>query len=151
MRWPRRSRDAEGDPAGTSSEAGSGLRAVLVADDDEMVRRLASAALRRSGFEVLLAADGLEAEQLLGNPDVLVAVLDWEMPGRTGIELCRAIKVRSPLQPRVVMLTGMTEEPKVVAGFEAGADEYVTKPFDPRELVRLVRSLADVVSDGPAA
>ena len=113
---------------------------VLVADDEPVSRRLLESSLNRWGYDVLIAKDGLEASQILLSPDApKMAVLDWMMPGIDGVELCREIRKYRP-EPYIyiVMLTGKRGQDDVIRGLEAGADDYVRKPFDPAELkVRL--------------
>ena len=113
---------------------------VLIADDSPVSRRLLEQTLRGWGYEVAAVADGAEAWQVLNseNPPTL-AILDWMMPGFTGPELCRMVRARSK-EPYtyILLLTSRSERDDMVAGMDAGADDYVTKPFDRHELqVRL--------------
>ena len=109
---------------------------VLIAEDDITSRRLLEVSLSRSGYEVLAVADGDEAWQMLQGDDPLrLVILDWMMPGKDGIDICR--RLRS--QPResyiyVILVTTKTKAEDIVAGLEAGADDYLTKPYDPHEL-----------------
>jgi diguanylate cyclase (GGDEF)-like protein len=113
---------------------------VLVADDEPVSRRLLDSSLRRWGYDVIVAQDGLEASQILLSPDSpKLAVLDWLMPGIEGTQLCREIRRNKP-EPYtyILLLTGKRSQDDLIAGLESGADDYVTKPFDPGELkVRL--------------
>lgn len=113
---------------------------VLVADDEVVSRRLIESSLRRWGYDVVVAKDGLEALRilLLSNAPRL-AVLDWMMPGLDGVQLCRSIRERkSDAYTYILLLTGKQGKENVVAGLEAGADDYIPKPFDPQEFrVRL--------------
>lgn len=105
---------------------------VLVADDDPGSLLVAKAAVERSGHECLAAADGDEAWALYlaHQPDVVVT--DWMMPGMDGLALCRAIRAReADLYTYIVLLTSQGSRDDVLAGLEAGADDYVTKPLDP--------------------
>jgi PleD family two-component response regulator len=105
---------------------------VLVADDDPGSLLVAKAAVERSGHECLAAADGDEAWALYlaHQPDVVVT--DWMMPGMDGLALCRAIRAReADLYTYIVLLTSQGSRNDVLAGLEAGADDYVTKPLDP--------------------
>jgi two-component system, cell cycle response regulator len=113
---------------------------VLVAEDEPTSRRLLHTSLRRWGYEVVVAEDGNEAARILLSPDApKMAVLDWLMPGVDGAQLCRNIRSSKP-EPYtyILLLTGKSSKIDVIEGLEAGADDYVCKPFDPRELkVRL--------------
>jgi two-component system chemotaxis response regulator CheY len=105
---------------------------VLVADDDPGSLLVARAAVERSGHDCLAAADGDEAWELFleHRPDVVVT--DWMMPGMDGLALCRAIRAQeADLYTYIVLLTSQGSREDVVAGLEAGADDYVTKPLDP--------------------
>lgn len=112
----------------------------LVADDEAVSRRLLESSLRRWGYDVVVARDGLEASQILLSPDApKLAVLDWLMPGIDGAQLCQDIRRQKP-EPYtyIIMLTSKRNHADVIEGLEAGADDYVMKPFEPAELkVRL--------------
>jgi two-component system, cell cycle response regulator len=113
---------------------------VLVADDEPVSRRLIESSLRRWGYDVILAEDGLEAAKILLSPDApKLAILDWMMPGFDGVQLCQDIRRNKP-EPYtyILLLTSKRAQEDIIAGLEAGADDYVGKPFDPAELkVRL--------------
>ncbi|MDQ0634989.1 diguanylate cyclase (GGDEF)-like protein [Arthrobacter pascens] len=105
---------------------------VLVADDDPGSLLVARAAVERSGHYCLAAADGDEAWALYLEHQPDVVVTDWMMPGMDGLALCRAIRAReADLYTYIVMLTSQGSRDDVLAGLEAGADDYVTKPLDP--------------------
>jgi len=109
---------------------------VLVAEDDPIIRRLLEATLTRSGYEVVTAENGARALEILqreGSPNL--AVMDWMMPEIDGLEVCRrvrALEARSYVY--VIMLTAKGRKEDLITGLEAGADDYLTKPFDPHEL-----------------
>jgi sigma-B regulation protein RsbU (phosphoserine phosphatase) len=109
---------------------------VLLADDDDTARRLLSHYLSSWGFTVREARDGNEAAEILAGDDVpAIALMDWMMPGVEGIEVCKSLRqqVDRPYT-YVIFLTGKGNRDEVVAGLEAGADDYVTKPCDMIEL-----------------
>ena len=110
--------------------------AVLIAEDDAASRRLLEATLRRWGHQVAVTVDGEEAWTALQRADApSVAILDWMMPGLDGVEICRRLRRQgSPTPPYVILLTSNTRQADVVAGLEAGADDYMGKPFDHDEL-----------------
>jgi two-component system response regulator ResD len=112
---------------------------VLVVDDEPIVREVVVRYLRREGYETLEAADGSRARELLERHDPSLVVLDVMLPGTDGLELCRWIRSRSDLP--VIMLTARGEESDRIVGLELGADDYVTKPFSPRELAVRVRAV----------
>jgi len=109
------------------------MDAVLVVDDEPVVRDVVARYLRRDGYDTLEAADGEAAKGILETSDPSLVVLDVMLPGLDGLELCRWI--RSTCDTPVVLLTALGEEGDRIAGLELGADDYVTKPFSPRELV----------------
>ena len=112
---------------------------VLVVEDEPIVRQVVATYLRQEGHPTLEAADGRTALELIesGEPDLIV--LDLMLPGIDGLELCRIIRGRSDTP--VIMLTARGEEADRIIGLDLGADDYVTKPFSPRELVARVRSV----------
>jgi DNA-binding response OmpR family regulator len=112
---------------------------VLVVDDEPIVREVVVRYLRREGYETLEAADGIRARELLEANEPSLVVLDLMLPGTSGLELCRWIRSRSNLP--VIMLTARGEESDRIVGLELGADDYVTKPFSPRELAVRVRAV----------
>ena len=115
------------------------MTTVLVVDDEPIVRDVIVRYLRRDGFGTLEAGDGDRARELIETAEPALVVLDIMLPGADGLELCRWIRSRSDLP--VIMLTARGEEADRIVGLELGADDYVTKPFSPRELVARVRSV----------
>lgn len=113
---------------------------ILIADDSIVSRHLLEATLRKWGYEVVVACDGLEALEALERKDApVLAILDWMMPGLTGPEVCRRIRqwAREPYT-YTLLLTSKSQKEDLIEGMEAGADDYITKPFDQHELqVRL--------------
>jgi len=97
--------------------------------------------LERDGFDVAVADGGDEALRLLDTQRIDLALLDVMMPGRDGLPLCRTLRRGDGYAIPVILLTALGEEDDRIAGLEAGADDYVTKPFSPRELALRVRSL----------
>jgi len=120
---------------GTSSQAGVPLR-VVVAEDDASSRRLLQYFLKRWGFDFEIASDGNQAWELLQSTDVpTIAIFDWVMPGLEGVELCRKVRrLARQHYTYVLLLTSKTEKQDVIEGLGAGADDYVSKPFNPKEL-----------------
>src|SRR5215813_10872564 len=114
---------------------------VMIADDDTVVRDVVRRYLERDGLDVAIARDGNEALRLLGTQRIDVAVLDVMMPGPDGLTLCRSLRQRGDYAIPVILLTALGEEDDRIAGLEAGADDYLTKPFSPRELALRVRSV----------
>jgi diguanylate cyclase (GGDEF)-like protein len=115
---------------------------VLIADDNQMSRVLLRSSVERWGYEVVLAANGLEAWDILAQPDAPpMAILDWVMPDVTGPELCRRVREnhREPYT-YILLLTSKNTKNDTVEGFEAGADDYIIKPFDDNELRMRLRA-----------
>ena len=112
---------------------------ILVVDDDANVSEVVARYLRREGFEVETVADGRVAvDRALVDPPDLV-VLDLMLPGLDGLEVCRRLRALAPVP--VIMLTARGDESDRVVGLELGADDYMTKPFSPKELVARVRAV----------
>jgi DNA-binding response OmpR family regulator len=124
------------------------MTTILVVDDEPIVRDVIVRYLNRDGFTTLEAGDGEDARRLIesGNPSLVV--LDLMLPGMDGLELCRWIRGRSDVP--VIMLTARGEETDRIVGLELGADDYVTKPFSPRELATRVKAVLRR-TQGPAA
>ena len=115
------------------------MKTVLVVDDEPIVREVVVRYLEREGYRTLEAADGDAARDALVRTSPDLVVLDVMLPGTDGLELCRWI--RSTSQLPVIMLTARGEEADRIVGLELGADDYVTKPFSPRELAARVKSV----------
>lgn len=115
---------------------------ILIVEDESAIREMVTMALERADFAVKQAASAAEAEQRLadGLPDLIV--LDWMMPGVSGIELARRLRRDDyTRQVPIIMLTARGEEDDRVRGLDAGADDYLTKPFSPRELIARIRAV----------
>ncbi len=115
---------------------------ILVADDDQDLNDLVTMKLEAAGHEVLSAIDGETALSLAitERPDLIV--LDWMLPRRNGLEVCREVRSDPSLAgTRVLMLTARAQEVDVERAFAAGAEEYITKPFSPRELLLRITTL----------
>jgi DNA-binding response OmpR family regulator len=112
---------------------------VLVVDDEPIVREVVVRYLEREGYQTLEAGDGDLARRLLEQHSPGLVVLDVMLPGTDGLELCRWIRARSDLP--IIMLTARGDEADRIVGLELGADDYVTKPFSPRELAARVRTV----------
>jgi phosphoserine phosphatase RsbU/P len=129
-------READGQP-----EPGHEAPRILVADDDPVSLRVLQKALEKWGHEVMVARDGTEAWQILTRPEApQMAILDWMMPGMDGPTICRRARaVPSPTVPYLILLTARNDYEDIVTGLEAGANDYVTKPFHQAELRARVR------------
>src|SRR5437870_4491517 len=115
------------------------MTTVLVVDDEPIVRDVVVRYLQRDGFDTLEAADGESARRLIEEGSPQLVVLDVMLPGTDGLALCRWIRSRGELP--VIMLTARGEEADRIVGLELGADDYVTKPFSPRELAVRVKAV----------
>ncbi len=126
---------------------------VLIVEDDPHTIEVVQLYLRRDGHQVISAADGLKGLRLAREAHPDLVVLDLMLPGKDGLEVCRLLREESEVP--IVMLTARVEEEDRLAGLDLGADDYVTKPFSPRELAARIRavlrrSARDVVDSSPA-
>jgi two-component system, OmpR family, response regulator len=112
---------------------------ILVVDDDAEVRHLLARLLRENGYKASLARDGREMRETLAAHPIDLIILDLMLPGRSGLDLCRELRARSAIS--IIMLTAKGEDTDRIVGLELGADDYVSKPFNPRELLARVRSV----------
>lgn len=112
---------------------------ILVIDDDNDIRKPLAEYLRRRGFRTSVAADGREMDGVLATSSIDLVVLDVMMPGEDGFSICR--RLQETTQMPVILLTALTENADRIVGLELGADDYVNKPFDPRELVARIRAV----------
>ncbi len=120
----------------------SGLK-VLIAEDEPVSRKLLSAALTQWGYDVVATADGEAARARLLAGDIDLCVLDWEMPKMTGLDVCKWVRSSGLTPaPNVILLTVKSDPKDIEAGYRAGADDYVTKPFNAPELHRRVSTFA---------
>ncbi|MGA8206644.1 MAG: response regulator transcription factor [Candidatus Dormiibacterota bacterium] len=120
---------------------------VVVVDDDVVVRDVVTRYLERDGIQVLQASNGDQARQLIERARPDLVVLDVMIPGVDGLDLCRWIRDRG--QAAVILLTARSEEADRIVGLELGADDYVTKPFSPRELAARVKAVLRRASASP--
>src|SRR3954468_7434491 len=118
----------------------SGVPTVLLVEDDTGIAVPLSRALQREGHEVLVVGDGYSALNCAGHQRVDLLVLDLGLPGMDGLDVCRRLRRTRPDLP-VLMLTARTDEVDFVVGLDAGADDYVAKPFRLAELLARVRAL----------
>ena len=121
---------------------------VLIAEDDRAVNLWLNRMLATAGYEVIATHNGTEAYELLLEEDgPCLAVIDWMMPGMSGLEVCRSLRRRAGERPLyVILLTAKASREDIVEGLLAGADDYITKPFDSAELWARVRVGDRVVS-----
>ena len=118
------------------------VKQILVVEDERPIREMLAFGLRRAGFEVREAADALAARSAVANqrPDLLI--IDWMLPDTSGLELTRQFKRdRDTAELPIIMLTARAEEADKIAGLDGGADDYLTKPFSPRELVSRINAV----------
>lgn len=137
------------------------MKSILIVEDESSIRGFVVINLKRAGYQIQEAESGEEAlEVLAANPGVKLALLDLMLPGMDGFELCRQIRASNP-DMGIIMLTARTQEVDKVTGLMTGADDYITKPFSPTELIARVDALfrrvggeeieihRDTVSGGP--
>ena len=115
---------------------------VLVVDDESAIRAMIRFALEKAGMRVRCAADGLEALNKIGETKPDIMLLDWLMPGMSGIELTRRLRRNSlTAEIPIIMLTAKVSEDDKVTGLNAGTDDYIIKPFSPRELIARIEAV----------
>jgi two-component system phosphate regulon response regulator OmpR len=112
---------------------------LLVVDDDTRIRALLNRYLSENGFRVTVAADGAEARRKLAGLDFDLIIMDVMMPGESGIDVTKGLRIIKNVP--IIMLTALAESDSRIAGLEAGADDYLPKPFDPRELVLRINNI----------
>ena len=122
---------------------------ILVVDDDREIRDLLNRFLVKHGLRVSTARDGVEMSRILDGAAIDLVVLDLMLPGEDGLSLCR--KLRSTTTLPVIMLTAMGEDTDRIVGLEMGADDYLPKPFNPRELLARIKAVLRRVQSLPAA
>lgn len=113
---------------------------ILIADDDATSRKLLGRVLKKWGFEVIVAEDGIQAWGAIQETDAQIVILDWMMPGMEGVEVCRKIRSREGQARYVILLTSKTGTEDIVEGLDAGADDYIHKPFSKTELRARIRA-----------
>ncbi|MGI8651039.1 MAG: response regulator [Rubrobacter sp.] len=118
----------------------SGVAKILVVDDEPNIREVVELYLRRDGHDVVTASDGEEALRVSGNERPDLVVLDLMLPKLSGVEVCRRLGAEGRRVP-MIMLTARSEEEDRIVGLGLGADDYVTKPFSPRELAARVEAV----------
>ncbi|MCA9985754.1 MAG: response regulator transcription factor [Anaerolineales bacterium] len=119
---------------------------VLIVEDEPKIVRLARDYLERAGYRVLSTGDGREALLMARQEQPDMVVLDLNLPGMDGLDVCRHLRMESDVP--IIMLTARTEETDRLIGLELGADDYIPKPFSPRELVARIRAVLRRVSGG---
>jgi two-component system OmpR family response regulator len=112
---------------------------LLIVDDDREIRDLVTRFLSRHGYRVVAARDSVELTGAMGNHGVDLIILDIMLPGKSGLDICRELRATSHVP--ILMLTAMGEETDRIVGLEMGADDYLAKPFNPRELLARVRAI----------
>jgi len=120
---------------------------ILVVDDDPRICRLLSRYLSKEGYRVSTAANGDEMQRILDEEGIELLILDLGLPGEDGLSIARRLRPQSNVG--IIMLTGKSEAVDKVVGLEVGADDYITKPFDNRELLARVRSVLRRMHDTP--
>ena len=115
---------------------------ILIIEDEKAVREMLCFTLKNDGFEILEAEDSNSALDALKENEINLILLDWMLPGKQGIEISRLIRSSSEIKDiPIIMLTAKSDESDKVLGLESGADDYVTKPFSPKELVARIKAL----------
>ena len=113
---------------------------IVVVDDDARIRDLLRRYLTQEGFDVLLAEDGKALNRLLTRENIDMIVLDLMLPGEDGLSICRRLRAANDTTP-IIMLTAKVEDVDRIVGLEVGADDYLPKPFNPRELLARIHAV----------
>lgn len=117
-------------------------KTVLIVDDEAPIREMIAVALEMADYNYLEAADAREAHALIVDKKPDLVLLDWMLPGTSGVELARRLKKEEATADiPIIMLTAKVEEDNKIQGLEVGADDYITKPFSPRELVARLKAV----------
>ena len=116
------------------------MKKLLVVDDEPSILTLLKFNLEQSGFEVLTAENGLDALEIASNEDLTMIVLDRMLPGMDGMDVCKTLR-QEKINTPILMLTAKDDEFDKILGLELGADDYMTKPFSPREVVARVKAI----------
>jgi two-component system phosphate regulon response regulator PhoB len=118
------------------------MKRILIVEDEPEIREMIRFTLEPKGFLIDEAENAQEARKLLSNQTFDLILMDWMLPGRSGLEFTREIKQRKQIQsPPIIMLTARADESDKVEGLDSGADDYITKPFSPRELTARIKAV----------
>lgn len=117
---------------------------LLIVDDDREIRDLVSRFLTKHGYKVAAARDSVAMEEILTGSNIDLLILDLMLPGKSGLEICRELRARSSIP--ILVLTAMSDQTDRIVGLEMGADDYLAKPFSPRELLARIRAILRRVS-----
>jgi two-component system phosphate regulon response regulator PhoB len=128
---------------------------ILIVEDEQPIREMIAFHLQRAGFDTLEAEDCRQARQLLADERPVLALVDWMLPDMSGLELTRLLKRDKQYEDiAIILLTARAEEQDKVLGLDGGADDYITKPFSPRELIARIKAVlrrSATASDGTTA
>ena len=116
---------------------------ILVAEDDLLSRMVLERSVVQWGYQLVSAVDGVAARELLESRSVDICIMDWDMPRMTGVEVCRWARTNMRTVPYMVLITSREKPQEVQEGYEAGADDYLTKPCDLKYLRRRVATVAE--------
>lgn len=116
-------------------------KTILIVEDDTKIRQLIKIYLEKSGFEVWEARDGIEGQEMFNTYDPCFVIMDLMLPGQSGEDLCQWIRGEVKSDVPIIMLTAKVDEQERIKGLQLGADDYVTKPFSPQELVVRVETV----------
>ena len=121
---------------------------VLIADDDLTYCRMLEALLCKWGYDPIVTCDGEQAWQIMQGPEApQLAILDWMMPGKDGVDICRQVRQASPSKPTyIILITAKGRKEDVVSGLDSGADDYITKPFESEEFRARVQAGARILN-----
>ena len=117
---------------------------ILIAEDELLTRMVLERSVVQWGYQLVSAVDGERALEVLRTRSVDICILDWDMPGVTGVDICRKIRANSTgAAPYMILITSKNQTTEIQAGYEAGADDYLTKPCDLKYLRRRIATVAE--------
>ncbi len=117
------------------------MKRILIVEDEPEIRELVRYVLEPQGFQVIESDNAQEARRLLNQSDFDLILMDWMLPGRSGLDFTKELKQKNRATPPIIMLTARADESDKVKGLDSGADDYITKPFSPRELVARINAV----------
>ena len=125
------------------------MKRILIVEDEPEIREMIRYVLEPQGFAISETDNAQEARRLMNGSDYALILMDWMLPGRSGLDFTKELKQKNRTSPPIIMLTARADESDKVEGLDSGADDYITKPFSPRELVARINAVIRRTSEDP--